>query len=475
MTKAQNDRNTVIYGPNRSAFEYKLDRIEEQVEDFKRDVQPIVNEYEAGTIGGGGFETCTITAYDPVTRAGSADCSGTPTDFDNTSPWTFNIGDDILIGTDGLGNHYGIGLANFGGGGGGGTGPSFTFVPIGNVPGLPYDVGAPGVGTIFQAGEGFITTGSTFALGPTTAGGTIVDIVTPNSFVLPVSVAFANGLALSRLPTGTFAFQRGRDFDIPVTTNSLVVIHNNVVSTYNYGGVRTIGVSNGVAYCYATHKAGIADPYFITVDSTGTVADFLPTVQDELGNVVSFVGPNIEPSASGSWWLAGDYGVAWSPFVGGIRYIYTFAHGTTAARRWPSAVGNFVYGLTTAQRFGRITMDDSHIFAIDTQSSGTRRSWRRMALATGIINDFPDNLPVGAVSVNVAAGGNAEAILIAGTYDDGLGPLPVYFTTSGTGVTITLLDDAFNTPTVRRDFTGNILAEFDSIAVGHPIVVGVSL
>ena len=69
MSKAQNDRNTVIYGPNRAAFEYKLDRIEEQVEDFKRDVQPIVNDYEAGTIGGGAF-IGEVDTYDPITYLG---------------------------------------------------------------------------------------------------------------------------------------------------------------------------------------------------------------------------------------------------------------------------------------------------------------------------------------------------------------------------------------------------------------------
>ena len=468
MTKAQNDRNTVIYGPNRAAFEYKLDRIEEQVEDFKRDVQPIVNEYEAGTIGGGGFETCTITAYDPVTRAGSADCSGTPTDFDNTSPWTFNIGDDILIGTDGLGSHYGIGLADFGGGGGGGTGPSFTFVPIGSVPGLPYDAGS-NIGSIWQAGEGFISTGT---------GGTMIDIVTPSIYTSFTPVGFQNSLALSRLSTGTFVFQLGDDSDSVVTTNSLVVLHNNVASTYNYGGVRTIGVSNGVAYCYATHNGGVSGPCIITVDGSGTVSDFIPTVQDELGNVVPFVGLATSGLLSTrGFWVAGDYGIAWQP-TSSDGYVYVLQHGSTNARRWPVNV-NFVFH-SSSPRWGRITMNENYIFSHGLYNNGTQRDWRRMSLTTGVVNTFVDDLPVGSntgtpIDVHIAAGGNNDAVLMSGFYDDGLGPLPVYFTTSGTGVTVTFLDDAFNPPDVRRDFTGNILATFLSITVGYNIVVGVSL
>lgn len=413
--------------------------------------------------GGAEVEVCTVVSYNSSTRSGNADCSGVSTDFDNGSIYDFYPGDEILI-TDTLGgDNVAVGLLQSGGGG---TGSSFTFVPIGSVGGLPYDTGT-GAGTIFQAGEGFISNGT---------GSTIIDFVTPNVFTLPTPVGFTNSLALSRLTTGTFVFQRGADADAPVTTNSLVVIHNNVASTYNYGGVRTIGVSNGVAYCYATHKGGLANPCFITVNSSGVVADFTPTVQDELGVLVPFVGPNIQPSASGSWWVAGDYGVAWSPFTGATRYVYTFAHGTTAARRWPlGAIGNFVYGTLIAQRWGRITMNDTHIYAVDTQVSGTRRSWRRMALATGVINNFTDNLPSGALADGVAAGGNAGAILISGTYDDGTGPVPAYFTTSGTGVTTTTLADTTNAPVVRRDFTGNILGTRDVTSLGRSIVIGISL
>lgn len=410
--------------------------------------------------GGADVEVCTVVSYNTGTRSGNADCSGISTDFDNGSLYDFYPGDDILITETIGGDKVSVGLLTSGGGA---AGSSFSFVPIGSVGGLPYDPGAGNSGTIFQAGEGFISIGT---------GGTIIDFVTPNRFVLPTPVGFTNSLGLSRLPTGTFVFQRGNDADAPVTTNSLVVMHNNVLSTYNYGGVRTIGVSNGVAYCYATHKAGLANPCFITVNSSGVVGDFLPTVQDELGNIVSFVGPTIQPSASGSWWIAGDYGVAWSPFSG-TRYVYTFAHGSTAARRWPLGTTNFVYGTLTAQRWGRITMDNSHIFSAETTS--TRRSWRRMALATGILNDFADNLPTGALAEGIAAGGNAEAILISGTYDDGTGPVPAYFTTSGTGVTTTTLADTNGAPVVRRDFTGNVLGTRAVTSLARSIVIGVSL
>jgi len=414
--------------------------------------------------GGADLEVCTVVSYNSGTRSGNADCSGVSTDFDNGSLYDFFPGDDILITETIDGDKVSVGLLTSGGGG---AGSQFSFVPTGSVGGLPYDPGAGNSGTIFQAGEGFISIGT---------GGTVIDYVTPNRFVLPTPAGFTNSLALSRLPTGTFVFQRGADADATVTTNSLVVMHNNVLSTYNYGGVRTIGVSNGVAYCYASHKGGLASPHFITVNSSGVVADFLPSVQDELGNVVAFVGPNVQPSASGSWWVAGDYGVAWSPFSGATRYVYTFAHGSTAARRWPlGAIGNFVYGTLTAQRWGRITMNDSHIFSADTTSAGTKRSWRRMALATGVINDFADNLPSGALAEGIAAGGNAEAILISGTYDDGTGAVPAYFTTSGTGVTTTTLADTSSAVVVRRDFTGNILGTRSVTSLSREIVIGISL
>lgn len=71
MSQAKNDRNIVVFGPDRASFEYKIDRVEEQIEDFQREVNPIVNDYEAGTIGGGGSFIGEVATYDPNTLLGT--------------------------------------------------------------------------------------------------------------------------------------------------------------------------------------------------------------------------------------------------------------------------------------------------------------------------------------------------------------------------------------------------------------------
>lgn len=71
MSKAKNDRNVVIFGPDRASFEYKIDRVEEQIEDVQREVTPVVNDYEAGTIGGGGSFVGEVATYDPNTMLGT--------------------------------------------------------------------------------------------------------------------------------------------------------------------------------------------------------------------------------------------------------------------------------------------------------------------------------------------------------------------------------------------------------------------
>lgn len=93
MSKAQNDRNTVIFGPDRASFEYKIDRLEEQVEDFKRDVQPIVNDYEAGTIGGGGAFIGEVDTYDPNTYLGTFIDN---TEFFNGTGFGLGQGDEVV-------------------------------------------------------------------------------------------------------------------------------------------------------------------------------------------------------------------------------------------------------------------------------------------------------------------------------------------------------------------------------------------
>jgi hypothetical protein len=411
--------------------------------------------------GGSEFEVCTVTSYDPSTREGSADCSGTPTDFENGSIWDFYPGDDILLGETVDGRTIATGLVDAGGGG---TGTSFTFVPPSGVPGLPYD---PNVSfTLWQAGEGFVTYSS---------GASVIDFVTPTVYTLPIPSPFTNGLALSRQPTGTFVFQSGTDTASPPTSNGLLVRYNGVNNLYNYGGVRTLGVSQGVAYCSCTHKNGVVNARIITVSSTGVVSDFLPTVQDDLGVLVPYVGPDAQPSASGSWWIAGEWGVAWAPFTGAsTRYIYTLANGSTAARRWSTSLTtNFLYGSASGQRWERLTMNSTHVIAADRTIGD--RSWRRMNLATGVIENFTDVLPVGSTIEEVAAGGNDDAILISGTYDNGGGPVPAYFTTSGTGVTTTTLADTSGFINVRRDFTGNILGKRIVTSTSDQLVIGVSL
>ena len=463
LTVTQDDAGLLSFVPElgtaRADLDKRLKRVLERVERGNAGGDTDIG-YAPEPVGGGSeFEVCTVTSYDPATREGNADCSGTSTDFENSTIWEFYPGDDILLGDTIDGRIIATGLV---GAGGGGAGTSFSFVPPSGIPGLPYD---PNISfTLWQAGEGFVTYDS---------GISLIDFVTPTIYTLPIPSPFTNGLALSRLASGTFVFQSGNDVSTAPTTNGLLVRHNGVNNLYNYGGVRTLGVSQGVAYCSCTHVAGLANPRLITVNSSGTVTDFLPTVRDDLGVLVSYVGPGTIPSASGSWWIAGEWGVAWHPFTGGTtRYIYTLANGSTAARRWSTSLTeNFVYATNNAQRWGRITMNGTHVIS----ARAGARSWRRLNGATGVIENFVDVLPIGSTSEEVAAGGNANAVLISGTYDDGSGPVTAYFTTSGSGVTTTTLADTTGTVNVRRDFTGNILGRRGVTSTGDILVIGVSL
>ena len=463
LTVTQDDAGLLSFVPElgtaRADLDKRLKRVLERVERGNASGDTDIG-YAPASVGGSDFEVCTVTSYNAATREGNADCSGTSTNFENGSIWDFYPGDDILLGETIDGRIVATGLVDAGGGG---VGTSFSFVPPSGLAGLPYD---PNISfTLWQAGEGFVSYDS---------GISIIDFTAPTTYTLPIPSPFTNGLALSRLTTGTFVFQSGTDASSAPTTNGLLVRHNNVNTIYNYGGVRTLGVSQGVAYCSCTHVAGLVNARLITVNSSGTVTDFLPTVEDDNGVVVSYVGPGTTPSASGSWWIAGQWGVAWAPFTGGAtRYIYTLANGSTAARRWgTSLTTNFVYASNQAQRWGLVTMNGTHVIAADRSGD---RSWRRLNAATGVIENFTDVLPTGSTIEEVAAGGSAGAILISGTYDNGGGPVTAYFTTSGSGITTTTLADTTGTVNVRRDFTGNILGRRVVTSTADQLIIGVSI
>jgi hypothetical protein len=423
--------------------------------------EPIDIDPGGGAIGGGA-EVCTVVSYDSSTREGNADCSGVSTDFENGSIWDFYTGDEVFI-TEADGRNIATGLVQSGGGG---VGTQFGFVPPSSVAGLPYD---PNVGwDLFQAGEGFVTYDD---------GRRVIDFVTPSVYTISLpSTSWTNGLALSRLSTGTFAFQLNSDSTSGVSTNTLLVVHNNVATTYNYGGIRTLGVSQGVIYCSCTHVAGSANARIVTIDDTGTVSDFLPTFTDETNASVSYVGPNVPNSASGSWFGAGDWGVVWIPFTGASNaHVYALPAGATAGRRW-TVTGRLLFGSSSPnQRWGGHTINDTHAISVDNVgSAGQRESWQRLDLDTGVLETFSNVLPSASLASEIAAGGNGDAVLISGTYDSGSGAVPAYFTTDGGGVTVTTLADTTGTVKVRRDFTGNILGERTDTTAGD-LVIGISL
>ncbi len=393
--------------------------------------------------GGTEFELGTVIEYDPITGEGLADVDGVETEFYNTTPWSFEPGDDIILGGIG-GTSFAFGLETPAGGSGPGAGGSqFGFIPPRTVPGLPYNPGIDFAAPWFAHDEFLVEN----------TGGRVINFVTATTFTLPIPSGFGLGVGFGGTATGTYVFRRLT----LSTTNSLFVITNGVGTTYNYGNVAIIGISNGLVYALATHKTGSSNPRVITITSAGVVSDFTATFNRPGGGTTALnfqlSSSNVERSGAGPW------GIAWNTDSTPTR-TQVLAHGSTTGNDWDVNFDPFI----------KLAVDNTYVYGLGGAGD---RSYRRLDPATGVVTQYDDALPVGGQAQRIANYINTGRLAITGRYDDGSGAVPALFTTAGTGVTTTTYPDS-DYITLHTSPSG-LLIGARQLTGGAELIIGVAL
>lgn len=225
MTKAKYDRNTVIFGPDRSDIEYKFDRLDAQAEDFKTDLEPII-----GIVDG----------YDPIT--GIIDVIVDPNlpsiPVENGSGVYPNPGDTMIIQPI-AGEYYGIGIVHDV------TFPDHSlleFVVPSSVPGTPR-IPPTEMGTTSVTAFRFIASGADYVA---------YNTLTNNMLQVNISTGTSNTYVFTSIDGNSATYTNGTT---AVGTNggtNIEFLSGGVLTSVNYAGASSIklGGYDGTSYCF---------------------------------------------------------------------------------------------------------------------------------------------------------------------------------------------------------------------------------
>jgi len=391
------------------------------------------------TTSGADVFTGTVLTY-IAAGTGTATVNSVTQSFTNSTGISL-LTDDVILLTKKGSTYYAIGLISRSGVGYPTSSTASLFTPTNAVPGLPYQPLT--TMSIFGAADGCVWAST----------GAVVSYSDAQSYTITrPSTSWDHMWGLSDDPNGVWVF-----VNRSVTSNGLHVIYNGSGTTHNYGACQVLGTHDGKIWCWAGRKSGSIDRRLISINSTGTVADYTNAALSVLAD-----------TANGTVGRAGPWGIVlWDS-----ADVVTVSMSSGA----PNTYTQYLIGVFPSLQTG----SGAHIFStcmsnnsfFYMSSTTNDRDYRRWNLGSATLSTFLDVLPVGFTHYErIATTGGTTAVISGHNGADQQACV-----TSGSGVTVTTYTGTTHTGplTIASTPTNEVIGAVRSDSTSLDTLIGIS-